>query len=120
MDAKKFAQTLISEKYLRYSHLSNNFTEAHYGVWYKTSTKKIAPPSVPIYSWYYGRVYYTFDMHSNYKKSAYFTAMIWKSSTEFGIGRAHDNLQTTYYVAYFSPRGNIKGKYDENVFPVIN
>ena len=51
-------------------------------------------------------------------KAGHFTQVIWKSTTDFGIGRAaavHDGLLCTYIVARYRPAGNFLGEFPENV-----
>ena len=51
-------------------------------------------------------------------KAGHFTQVIWKSTTDFGIGRAaavHDGLLCTYIVARYRPAGNFLGEFQENV-----
>ena len=51
-------------------------------------------------------------------KAGHFTQVIWKSTTDFGIGRAaavHDGLLCTYIVARYRPAGNFLGEFPDNV-----
>ena len=60
----------------------------------------------------------------NYNRSVYsqatgtFTAIVWKQTTHVGIGKAtHSNGQRTIVVANYSPPGNIKNQFKQNVLP---
>ena len=44
--------------------------------------------------------------------------MIWKSTKEVGFGNKLDDKGNFYVVANFYPCGNIKGQYQQNVFPI--
>ncbi|XP_070531798.1 uncharacterized protein [Ptychodera flava] len=46
----------------------------------------------------------------------HFTQMVWKSSTEFGIGKAKTKDGKVFIVANYKPPGNMKGQYESNVF----
>ena len=41
--------------------------------------------------------------------------MIWKSSTELGMGVATDDSGKIIIVANYNPRGNYAGEFEENV-----
>ena len=50
--------------------------------------------------------------------SGHFTQVVWKGSTELGVGRAeamHDGLLCTYVVARYRPAGNFIGEFAKNV-----
>ncbi|XP_042887705.1 ensconsin-like [Penaeus japonicus] len=47
-----------------------------------------------------------------------FTQMIWKESEAFGVGKARSRDGKIIVVAYYSPPGNIQGKFKENVNPL--
>lgn len=47
--------------------------------------------------------------------SLHFSQVIWKGSTELGIGMAKTNKGHTYVVANYNPRGNIVGQFNSNV-----
>lgn len=47
----------------------------------------------------------------------HFTQVVWKDSTELGVGCAKTDNGKTYVVANYNPPGNMMGKFKENVFP---
>lgn len=54
--------------------------------------------------------------------TGHFTQVVWKGSTNLGIGRAEKdtvyqgfNLKCGYIVARYKPAGNVRGEYTENV-----
>jgi hypothetical protein len=51
--------------------------------------------------------------------SDHFTQIVWKSTQEFGIGKAHTRGGKLIVVANYHPAGNIMGKFHENVLPPI-
>ena len=48
-----------------------------------------------------------------------FTQMIWQSTQKFGCGKARSRSGKVVVVAYYEPKGNIKGLFHENVFPPV-
>ncbi|KAG8194160.1 hypothetical protein JTE90_002367 [Oedothorax gibbosus] len=53
-------------------------------------------------------------------KAGKFTQMVWRSSTDFGIGKAKSRCGKVIVVGNYKPAGNIIGEFHENVFPPIN
>ncbi|CAH1180815.1 unnamed protein product [Phyllotreta striolata] len=49
------------------------------------------------------------------RNTLHFTQVVWRGSTEFGIGIAKNKKGQTYVVGNYSPRGNIIGQFVENV-----
>ncbi|XP_069976629.1 uncharacterized protein [Penaeus vannamei] len=47
-----------------------------------------------------------------------FTQMIWRETENFGVGKARTRDGKIIVVAYYSPPGNIQGKFKENVNPL--
>ena len=45
--------------------------------------------------------------------------MIWQSTQKFGCGKARSRSGKVVVVAYYEPKGNIKGLFHENVFPPV-
>lgn len=41
--------------------------------------------------------------------------MVWKDTKEVGVGRAFSSQGQTFVVALYSPAGNVRGQYNENV-----
>ncbi|XP_037721360.1 Golgi-associated plant pathogenesis-related protein 1-like [Drosophila subpulchrella] len=71
-------------------------------------------------TWYtYGHEAYKSDDESRKSLSDKYTALIWKSSKEMGVGIAPKNSGTKngrkIMVVRYSPPGNVRGKYKENV-----
>ncbi len=50
-----------------------------------------------------------------------FSQMVWRESSEVGFGRSKGPNDECYYgVAVFMPIGNVRGRYQDNVFPPSN
>ena len=45
--------------------------------------------------------------------------MVWASSTRFGVGKSRSRTGKTIVVAHYYPKGNLVGKFHENVFPAV-
>ncbi|EDV27205.1 uncharacterized protein TRIADDRAFT_63799 [Trichoplax adhaerens] len=62
---------------------------------------------------------YDFTLPGYKSKAAKFTQMIWSGSKEIGIGVSKKNSKTVV-VAYYSPKGNVEGEFQNNVVDVDN
>lgn len=65
--------------------------------------------------WYDEIKLHTFDVEKVTQGSLHFTQLIWKSSTELGVGIARNKKGQTYVVCNYNPRGNFIGQFSENV-----
>uniref|UniRef100_H2YZD8 SCP domain-containing protein n=1 Tax=Ciona savignyi TaxID=51511 RepID=H2YZD8_CIOSA len=54
-------------------------------------------------------------MTSAKNPTGHFTQVVWKNSTEIGIGVATDGKGTLFAVANYAPAGNFRGQFEENV-----
>jgi uncharacterized protein YkwD len=72
--------------------------------------------------WYEEVKYYNFKNAENSyynTKSGHFTALVWNSTNEFGIGYTYNKFnKTAIIVMNFNPMGNITGLFRENVFNI--
>ncbi|GBO14009.1 hypothetical protein AVEN_150418-1 [Araneus ventricosus] len=50
----------------------------------------------------------------------HFTQMVWRNSTEFGVGKARSRCGKVIVVANYKPGGNVIGEFQDNVFPPVN
>lgn len=64
--------------------------------------------------------WYSFGQDFNYSspQPTTFTQLVWKSSVEIGMYLAVNGTKI-YVTAFYSPAGNVKGRFGENVSPVI-
>ncbi|EDO35847.1 predicted protein, partial [Nematostella vectensis] len=61
---------------------------------------------------------YTFGGGDGTAGTGHFTQVVWKGSTELGVGKAsaeQHGMICTYHVARYKDAGNIQGEYDTNV-----
>jgi len=66
--------------------------------------------------WYSELPKYDFSRHSG-ANAGHFSQVVWKNSSEFGVGRAKGADGKWLVVANYLPAGNVVGHYKENVFP---
>ena len=65
--------------------------------------------------WYNEKYNYNFDSNKYIDKTGHFTQMIWKNTTDIGIGYKESQDGIKYFIVYYYPAGNIFNKYKENV-----
>ncbi|XP_013790700.1 Golgi-associated plant pathogenesis-related protein 1-like isoform X1 [Limulus polyphemus] len=68
--------------------------------------------------WYRERKLYDFDKQPSllHAKAGHFTQMVWRSSKEFGVGKARSRFGKIIVVANYKPAGNVTGEFQDNVF----
>ena len=70
--------------------------------------------------WYNEVFLYDFKNPSFSPSTGHFTALVWKSSIEYGIGISYNSDSKMYMITMnTSPPGNIVGEFENNVFPKI-
>ncbi|CAG2172472.1 unnamed protein product [Oppiella nova] len=62
---------------------------------------------------------FTIDPSIMHTLANHFTQIVWKSTVEFGIGKAHTRGGKLIVVANYRPAGNIIGGFHQNVLPLI-
>uniref|UniRef100_A0A8C2G5B2 Im:7150988 n=1 Tax=Cyprinus carpio TaxID=7962 RepID=A0A8C2G5B2_CYPCA len=109
--AQKWADHLLSIRSLAHSD-----TENGENVFYSSSSVKKTPKD----SWYSEIKDYNFSSPGFQYSTGHFTQVVWKSSTELGVGLATDG-NTVFVVGQYKPSGNITnaGYYEKNVLPKI-
>ena len=60
------------------------------------------------------------DMGTWQAGAGHWSAVVWNSSTELGMGHAFGTDGKLYIVARYSPAGNMIGAFEQNVFPLAN
>ncbi|KAF4105124.1 Golgi-associated plant pathogenesis-related protein 1 [Onychostoma macrolepis] len=112
--AQKWADHMLSKK-----SLSHSDTEDGENVFYSfSSVKKTPKGEEAVDSWYSEIKDYDFSSSGYQPQTGHFTQVVWKSSTELGVGLATDG-NTVFVVGQYRPAGNITnaGLYDQNVLP---
>ena len=67
--------------------------------------------------WYNESSHFNFNQSKFSYKTAQFTQVIWKDTKQLGIAWATSNDGNIYIVANYSPAGNIRKDFSENVLP---
>ena len=49
----------------------------------------------------------------------HFSQTVWNSTKEVGVGTAESKSKNFFLVARYSPKGNVGGKYNDNVSPPL-
>ncbi|KAF4114682.1 Golgi-associated plant pathogenesis-related protein 1-like [Onychostoma macrolepis] len=112
--AQKWADHLQSKK-----SLSHSDTENGENVYYSfSSVKKTPKGKEAVDSWYSEIKDYDFSSPGYQPQTGHFTQVVWKSSTELGVGLATDG-KTVFVVGQYRPAGNITsaGLFEKNVLP---
>ncbi|XDV37775.1 hypothetical protein PO909_007330 [Leuciscus waleckii] len=117
-DLCKAAQ-LWADHMLEKRSLGHSDTDDGENVYYSfSSTKKTPTGKEAVGSWYSEIKDYDFKKSGHQPKTGHFTQVVWKSSTELGVGLATDG-NTVFVVGQYKPAGNITnaGYYEKNVLP---
>jgi hypothetical protein len=70
--------------------------------------------------WYNEVKLYNFNNPGFSSGTGHFTCLVWKSSTNFGMGISIDTTTNKVYISMnTSPPGNYQGQYQDNVLPVV-
>jgi predicted small lipoprotein YifL len=65
--------------------------------------------------WYMQFLYFPYGEKNGTANTQEFSNIVWKGTTKIGCGSALCGSKN-YYVCRYSPRGNVEGQYDKNVF----
>jgi len=65
--------------------------------------------------WYDEEKKYNYDSPGFSSSTGSFTQMVWKDTTEIGVGRAFGPQGQTFVIALYSNPGNVRGRYETNV-----
>ena len=96
------------------SHRPNNQNGENIYWSFSSNVNQQPSAKAAVKSWYDEIQFYTFGTENNSSKTFHFTQVVWKNSTELGVGVASANGQT-YVVANYSPPGNYMGNFVANV-----
>lgn len=67
--------------------------------------------------WYDEVKDYNFENPGNFGGTGHFTQVVWLASQQMGVAKAGEGNGAQYVVARYSPAGNIRGHYPDNVKP---
>ena len=114
--AQQWAETLIQRKEL--SHHNNKFRGMRIG---QNIAMKWAPnraiydPEELCDQWYREWKDFDFGVEPTELKAGHFTQMVWKNSTEIGVGCAQAKDGRSIVVVNYYPPGNVIGEFNANV-----
>ncbi|XP_054636865.1 GLI pathogenesis-related 2, like [Dunckerocampus dactyliophorus] len=115
-EATRYAESLASTRILKHSEESSRGSCGENLAWasYDQSGTDVAD------RWYDEVKQYNFSSPGFSSNTGHFTAMVWKSSTTLGVGKAIASDGSSFVVARYFPAGNItnQGHFDNNVLPV--
>jgi len=69
-------------------------------------------------SWYNEVNEYSYNNPGFSKGTGHFTQLVWKETTDIGCGIAMSHDDKVYAVCNYTPPGNFKSHYEENVLPI--
>lgn len=70
---------------------------------------------VAVVAWYSEIKDYNFGSGNFSSATGHFTQVVWRGSTELGVGIANSRHGGVYVVANYDPPGNYAGQYTDNV-----
>lgn len=70
-------------------------------------------------SWYDESLLYNYNQAKFSFKTGQFTQLVWKDTKSLGIAWASSNEGNVYIVANYSPAGNVRKQFTDNVLPPI-
>ncbi|XP_041098587.1 uncharacterized protein LOC121309627 [Polyodon spathula] len=110
--AQEWAEHLLKIRALKHGSTGENL---YFG---SSSTPKEVSGKDAVGCWYSEIKDYDFSKPGFGFNTGHFTQVVWKSSTEVGVGKATDG-KMTFVVGRYSPPGNISnpGYFQENVLP---
>ncbi|XP_066538282.1 GLI pathogenesis-related 2, like [Hoplias malabaricus] len=114
-EAKRYAESLASTRILKHSAESSRGSCGENLAW-----ASYDQPGQDVSDRWYNEVnQYNFNHPGFSSATGHFTAMVWKSSTKLGVGKAVASDGSTFVVARYFPAGNItnQGHFQANVLP---
>lgn len=106
-----FAQNYLDHSNCKFAHSGGPYGE-NIAIGYKTIEDALD-------AWYNEENEYNYSAGQFSEATGHFTQMVWKGSDEVGCAKI-DCSGRTYIACEYTPRGNIIGKFTENVFPPKN
>ncbi|XP_012340177.1 uncharacterized protein LOC100872406 isoform X5 [Apis florea] len=102
----------------RLEHRANtDYGENLYCMW-SSNPKTIVHGDEPVNEWYAEEGQHQYGKEPTTLKTGHFTQVVWKDSTELGVGMARNRNGEVYVVCNYNPAGNFLGSFTENVLPL--
>ncbi|XP_011636885.1 uncharacterized protein LOC105427045 isoform X2 [Pogonomyrmex barbatus] len=104
----------------RLEHRANiDYGENLYCMW-SSNPKTIVGGEEPVNEWYAEEAQHQYGKEPTTLKTGHFTQVIWRDSTELGVGMARNRNGEVYVVCNYNPAGNFLGSFTENVLPSVD
>ncbi|XP_016844669.1 uncharacterized protein LOC100119359 isoform X1 [Nasonia vitripennis] len=101
----------------RLEHRANiDYGENLYCMW-SSNPKTVVGGEEPVNEWYAEESQHQYGKEPTTLKTGHFTQVVWRDSTELGVGMARNRNGEVYVVANYNPPGNFLGSFAENVLP---
>ncbi|XP_076287458.1 uncharacterized protein LOC143212513 isoform X1 [Lasioglossum baleicum] len=101
----------------RLEHRANiDYGENLYCMW-SSNPKTVVSGDEPVNEWYGEEAQHQYGKEPTTLKTGHFTQVVWKDSTELGVGMARNRNGEVYVVCNYNPAGNYLGSFTENVLP---
>ena len=119
-DATVYAQSLAQNSDPYYLEPSNSYynSDEKYGEnLFQCNKKSCKLENITLVTdiWYNESNSYDFKLNKGLKGTYNFTQMIWRNTKKIGCGIGYRSDESYKVVCFYYPRGNINGKYEENV-----
>ncbi|XP_020278788.1 protein PRY1-like isoform X1 [Pseudomyrmex gracilis] len=104
----------------RLEHRANiDYGENLYCMW-SSNPKTVVGGEEPVNEWYAEEAQHQYGKEPTTLKTGHFTQVIWRDSTELGVGMARNRNGEVYVVCNYNPAGNFLGSFTENVLPPVD
>ena len=114
--SQQWSDYLLSTK--QFQHSGNKLYGENLAFFQGYGSNLVNLVKIAIDAWYKEIKYYNFQKPGFSQKTGHFTCLIWKSSTQFGVGIAYDKVTRSSYITMNTyPPGNVAGRYTKNVLP---
>ncbi|XP_046414084.1 uncharacterized protein LOC124176607 isoform X2 [Neodiprion fabricii] len=101
----------------RLEHRTNiDYGENLFCMW-SSNPKNIVSGEEPVNEWYAEEAQHQYGKEPTTLKTGHFTQVVWRDSSELGIGMARNRNGEIYVVCNYNPAGNFLGSFTENVLP---
>ncbi|KAJ8672875.1 hypothetical protein QAD02_004136 [Eretmocerus hayati] len=99
----------------RLEHRANvDYGENLYCMW-SSNPKTLVNGEEPVHEWYAEESQHVYSKEPTTLKTGHFTQVVWRDSSELGVGMARNRNGEVYVVANYNPPGNFLGSFVENV-----
>ncbi|XP_063966192.1 uncharacterized protein LOC129278036 [Lytechinus pictus] len=101
-----------------FSHSNNRELGENIAMHYSSASTELSGQDATD-QWYQESSKYDFGSPGFRQGTGHFSQVVWKSSKEFGIGKAISKDGKVIVVGNYKPAGNMAGNFPENVFPPL-